>query len=130
MRVYHATKTERACNEILRERKIRLGRNVSSVGQPYAHVSTNPFHPGSWALDVFGPDTNLAWLIEFEIPDETPLLSDPADEAGEDYNGGWCVSPCEIPILRVYRVTFVRNVQRYEMGEKGQIKTTFKGDSS
>lgn len=116
MRVFHATKVYACYEAIMKELLLRQGRNIT-LDKPLTHVSRNPFTQGSWALDVIGEDTNRAWIIECEIADDTPLAPDPADDAGEDYNGGWCVSEHPIPILKVHSVLYIQNVQRWEGGE-------------
>ena len=126
MRVFHATKTYAGYQGIVKEKKILLGRNVTAT-EAFAHVSLNPFLPGSYALDVIGEDTNRAWILECEISDTTPLEDDPADEAGEDYNGGWRVSRIPIEVDAIVRVTFVRNVQEYEGGDVSYAHVIFEG---
>ncbi len=115
MKVFHITKTEEAFKSIMYERLLRPGRNVAT-GEALVHVMLEPPVPGNWALDVIGDDTNQAWVLELEIPDETPLLDDPSGE-GEDYGGKWYVAPGPIPILAVRSVRYVPNVQAWEMSK-------------
>jgi len=126
MRIYHAMKQEDAYLAITRDRILLLGRNVTTKSIKYVHISLNPFTQGSWALDVIGADTNEAWIIECEIADDTPLISDPADDAGEDYNGGWMVCESEIPILKVHSITYIDNVQEWESGDRTRARMILK----
>ncbi len=114
--IYHVTKTKSTFENIIRERLLRPGKNVVT-GEALVHVMLAPPVPGGWALDVIGEDTNQAWVLELEVPDETPLLQDPSDE-GEDYGGQWYVAPGPVPILAVRSVLFVPNVQAWEMGRE------------
>src|SRR3989344_2549756 len=79
MKVYHFAKTEESYRSILREQKLRPGRNVADP-RPLVHLSLDPFTPGNWALDAMGPDTNKAWIFELEIPDDTKIEKDIAEE--------------------------------------------------
>ncbi|HYD93475.1 MAG TPA: hypothetical protein VEB18_03450 [Candidatus Paceibacterota bacterium] len=128
MRVYHATKTECSLTNILEEKILLPGRNVVCE-DTYVHLSLNPFHQGSYALDVIGEDTNRAWVIECEIPDDTPLAPDPADNAGAAYNGGWVIHGGPLSITEVISVLYIQNVQRWEMGDKKQARYVLGGSS-
>jgi len=117
MRIYHVTKQEESYRAILKSRTLLVGRNVSTSDQ-FVHVSLEPFEQGSYALDVIGADTNEAWIFECEIADNTALEEDPSGD-GEHYNGGWKVCRNPIPITRIYSVTYIENVQRWEGGASG-----------
>jgi len=118
--VYHAAKTKQAVDSITHQMVIRTGRNVASRSK-LAHVSLEPFMPGRFALDVIGPDTNQAWILELEIPDDTPLEDDPADD-WDIYGKGWKVSRQPIPVLKIVSITHIPNVVEWEfVGFDGPI---------
>lgn len=116
MIVWHVTKNESSLKAIRATMEIGLGQNVGDKNF-YAHVSNRKFQSGNWALDVIGDDTGEAWILELEIADETELMTDPADDAGEVYGGGWVVSRVPITIVKILSITYVENVFEWEMGE-------------
>ncbi len=112
MIVYHATKRQENLAMILATEQLLPGRNVGDGQTRYVHLSKTPFVAGSYALDVIGPDTNEAWIITCDIPDDTVLLPDPSGE-GEVYDGEWVVH--EGPLMvRVISLKHVPNVQQWE----------------
>ncbi len=125
MIVYHVTKLRSSYEAIYASQLLLPGRNVTDKRTTYVHLSTVPFYPGSWALDVIGADTNEGWIFTVEISDDTILIPDPSDE-GEIYNGPWVVSTEPIPIV-IKSIHFIDDVQAWESGEieATEIPTTF-----
>ncbi len=112
MIVYHTTKTKASFRGIVDSNTLLPGWNVSALTDCYVHISLNPFHQGSWALDVIGDDTNEAWVFTLDIPDDTPLLPDPSDE-GKYYNGDWVVHEGPLSV-KVIDCVYIPNVQSWE----------------
>ena len=117
MIVYHAAKTIEAVYRIFDEMLIRQGRNIN--GDVLTHVSLSPFQAGKFALDVIGADTNQAWIFELEIPDDTPLQTDPSGDA-ENYGEGWKVSVNPILILKIHSITHIPHVVEWECKSNGE----------
>ncbi len=118
--VYYAAKTKEQLEHLRSGMKIELGRNVSSP-ELLAHVSMTPFKQGEFALDVIGKDTNEAWILELEIPDDIKFEDDPSGE-GAIYGGDWKVSREPIRILRIISETHIPNVREWEFSAMTEPK--------
>ncbi len=116
MIAYHVTKRKEDLGAILASKTLIPGRNVKTK-QYMVHLALKPFQPGRWALDLIGPDTNEAWIIELQIADETPLQPDPCGNMDQEmYAGGpdnWTVHDGPLAI-KVVEVTHIPNVHAWE----------------
>lgn len=113
MIAYHATKNKGRLEAILKTSILLPGRNIATE-ELFVHIALKPFGPGEWKLDVIdgagGWRGNQAWIVEFEIPDDTKLLPDPSGEGEEN---GWVVHHGPLTI-RVLNITYVTNVVAWE----------------
>ncbi len=114
MRVYHATKTKSGLEGIIATCTLLPGWNITALHERFVHLSLDPFYQGSYALDIIGEDTNEAWIVTLEIPEDTILLPDPSDE-GQYYNGRWVVHEGPLAV-QIIEVVHIPNVQRWESG--------------
>lgn len=108
---YHVTKTRGGLDAILASRTLHPGRNVTTK-EMLVHLSLTRFRAGRYALDVIGADTNKAWIIEFQIPNDTVLEPDPSGD-GKFYCGVWMVHQGVLAIT-IVSITHIPDVLAWE----------------
>ena len=125
MLAYHVTKTEGAFLTIVREKTLRIGKNIVD-GHDYVHLSLTPFVPGSYAVHVIcgaprRKEVARAWIITLEIPDTTPLAPDPSGE-GTHYGGEWVVCSQTELAIEIVEVMLITDIIRWEDAGRDQEK--------
>jgi hypothetical protein len=123
MLAYHVTKTEGAFLTIVREKTLRIGKNIVD-GHDYVHLSLTPFVPGSYAVHVIcgaprRKEVARAWIITLEIPDTTPLTPDPSGD-GVNYLGEWVACNQNELAIEIVEVTLITDIIRWEEAGKNQ----------
>jgi hypothetical protein len=131
MKAYHITATEEAYKSIVKEGKIRAGKNAADKNRPLAHVSLTRPEPNDFLINywVKGDQDQERWIIEVEIPDTITLEDDPAEkdlyEGGpedevdkEVHKANWKVFAGDLPV-KVLSVEHVQDLERWNDRELG-----------
>lgn len=116
MKAYHITTSEEAYKSILREGKLRAGKNVSDA-RKFAHISLSPPTPGDELISYYvAGGFEERWILEVEVPNDISLEDDPATEYG--YEGEWKVFEGDLPV-KILSVEHVRDLEKWNRKELG-----------
>jgi hypothetical protein len=116
---WHVVSNVEKLRRILDTMEIPLTKNLQELDVPLSHVNLLPYEAADYSVGGLLILKGHAWILELDIPKRLILLRDPYDDDGalrKNYGVDWAVSSKPIPILEIARISYISNVQSWEMG--------------